>query len=105
MSVNLKDQLRKGKKIKVKHPEYAFTIHAELKLEDDKTEPTIKFQKVNLPQTAKRGEKYLLKLVHIYCFDVMCNNLMDTVLNSREYQKIIGGLRNANPTVSSRNLV
>lgn len=92
MRTNLLEELKLGKKIKVKHPEYDFTIHAQVKLEDGKTEPTIKLERINLPQKAKKGEKYLLKLVHIYCFDVMCNNLLDDVLKSREYQKVMGGL-------------
>lgn len=93
MKTNLRDQLKKGKKIKIKHPIYDFTIHAEVKIEDGKTEPTIKLEKVNSPQKAKKGEKYLLKLVNIYCFDVMCNNLLDDVLNSLEYEKILYGIR------------
>lgn len=93
MKTNLLEQLKKGKKIKVKHPQYAFTIHAEVKLEDGKAEPTVKFEKVNLPQKAPRGEKYLLKLVQIYCFDVMANNLLDDILNSQEYKKILYQIR------------
>lgn len=93
MNANLLEQLRRGKMIKVKHPEYAFTIHAELKIEDGQTEPTVKFRKVNLPTAAKRGEKYLLKLVQIYAFEVMAQNLLDSVLASREYQKVLTALK------------
>ena len=100
MNVNLREQLRKGKTIKVKHPEYAFTIHAQLKLEDGKTEPTIKLEKINLPQKAQKGEKLLLKLVHIYCFDVLCNNLLDDVVKSQEYQKVMGGLNYDNRAIN-----
>lgn len=93
MKTNLRDQLKAGKKIKVKHPEYAFTIHAELKMEDGKIEPVIKLEKINLPQKAKKGEKLLLKLVNIYCFDVLCNNLLNDVVESKEYKKVLCGLR------------
>lgn len=93
MAVNLREQLKKGKTIKVKHPQYNFTIHAILKMEEGQTEPTVKFHKVNLPKKAQRGEKYLLKLVQIYAFDVMANNLLDDVLRSREYQKVLYGLK------------
>jgi hypothetical protein len=96
MKVNLRDQLKAGKTIKVKHPVYAFTIHALVKMEDGKDMPTIKLSKINLPQKANKAEKYLLKLAQIYCFDVMCNNLLDDVLNSLEYKKVIYGLRNTN---------
>jgi len=94
MNANLREQLKTGKKIKVKHPEYAFTIHAELKMEDGKTEPSLKLEKINLPQKAKKGEKLLLKLVNIYCFDVLCNNLLNDIIESKEYKKIIFQLRN-----------
>lgn len=94
MNANLREQLRRGKMIKVKHPEYAFTIHAELKMEDGQSEPTVKFHRVNLPTAAKRGEKYLLKLVQIYAFEVMAQNLLDSVLTSQEYQKVLANLRN-----------
>jgi len=94
MKISLRDQLKTGKKIKVKHPEYAFTIHAELKMEDGKTDPAIKLEKINLPQKAKKGEKLLLKLVNIYCFDVLCNNLLNDVVESKEYKKIVHELRN-----------
>ena len=92
MKIDLLEQLRSGKKIKVKHPEYGFTIHAELKV-NDKNEPLLKMEKVNLPQKAKKGEKLLLKLVHIYCFDVLCNNLLNDVMNSKEYRKVMEGVK------------
>jgi hypothetical protein len=92
MNAGLLDQLRRGKKIKVKHSVFAFTIHAELKLEAGKTEPTIKLEKVNLPQKATKGEKYLLKLAQIYCFDVMCQNMLDDVLKSKEYKKVLANM-------------
>lgn len=92
MNAGLLDQLTRGKKIKVKHSVFAFTIHAELKLEDGKTEPTIKLEKVNLPQKATKGEKYLLKLANIYCFDVMCQNMLNDVLESKEYKKILANM-------------
>lgn len=91
MKVDLLEQLREGKKIKVKHPEYAFTIHAELKLVG--AEPVLKLEKINLPQKANKGEKLLLKLVNIYCFDVLCNNLLNDVMESVEYKKIMNSIR------------
>ena len=90
----LLQDLRTGKKLKVKHPEYQFTINAMLKLEDGKIEPTISSIKISLPQKANRGEKLLLKLVEIYCYDVLCTNLLDDVLTSKEYQKLMIKLRN-----------
>jgi hypothetical protein len=93
MKTSLRDQLKTGKKIKFKHPEYAFTIHAELKLEDHDEKPTVYLEKINLPQKATRGEKLLLKLVNIYCFDVLCNNLLNDVIDSAEYKKILAQLR------------
>lgn len=90
MKTDLLEQLKVGKKIKVKHLEYGFTIHAELKMEGK--EPSVKLEKVNLPQKAKKGEKLLLKLVNIYCFDVLCNNLLNDVIESKEYKKILIGL-------------
>ncbi len=54
---SLLEELKIGKTIKVKHPDYAFTIHALLKAEDGKREPTIKIEKINLPTKASRGEK------------------------------------------------
>lgn len=83
------EQLKTGKKIKVKHPSYGFTIHASLKLEDNNAAPTIRLDSVNLPKKASKGEKLLHKLVHIYCFDVLCNNLIDDVAKSLEYQKLM----------------
>lgn len=87
----LKEELKVGKKIKMKHPDYAFTIHAEMKMEDG-CAPTLKVEKINLPQKAKKGEKLLLKLVNIYCFEVLCNNLLNDVTESKEYKKIIAQL-------------
>jgi hypothetical protein len=92
MNVGLLDQLKRGKKIKVKHSVFAFTIHAELKMEDGKTAPTIKLEKINLPQKATKGEKYLLKLAQIYCFEVMCQNMLDDVLESKEYKKVLASI-------------
>ena len=91
--MNLLEQLKNGKKIKVKHPDYAFTIHAFLKMEEGKDEPTIRLECINLPTKASKGEKLLLKLVHIYCFDILCNNLLNDVRESKEYRKIVDGLR------------
>ena len=92
MNAGLLDQLKRGKKIKVKHSLYNFTIHAELKLEDGKAEPSVRFEKINLPQKATKGEKYLLRLAQIYCFDVMCQNMLDDILESKEYKKILASM-------------
>lgn len=88
----LLQDLRNGKKLKIKHPEYQFTINALLKMEDGKTEPSISGLSVSLPQKANRGEKLLLKLVQIYCYDVLCNNLHSEVVKSTEYQKLMAKL-------------
>ncbi len=103
MKTNLLEQLKKGKKIRVKHPQYEFVIHAEARIEEGDTEPSVFIEKINLPQKAKKGEKYLLKLAHIYCFDVMCNNLLNDVLNSQEYLKLIRNFRNDNAAVNPAN--
>jgi hypothetical protein len=94
MKANLLEELKTGKRIRVKHPEYAFTIHAELKLENENQDPAVKVVAINLPTKAGKGEKLLLKLAHIYCFDVLCENLLNDVVNSREYLKLIGRIRN-----------
>lgn len=93
MKANIVEQLRKGKAIKFKHPEYQFTINAELKLEEGKKEPTVKLGKIGLPIKASKGEKLLLKLVTIYCYDVLSNNLLNDVLESNEYKKIVDRLK------------
>ena len=90
MKATILEQLKLGKKIKVKHLEYGFTIHAELKLEEGKKEPSIKLEKINLPMKARKGEKLLLKLVNIYCFEVLCNNLLNDIVGSKEYKKALG---------------
>jgi hypothetical protein len=87
MKTSLVEQLKQGKSIKVKHPQYDFTIHAELKLEDGK--PQVYLNKIGLPRKSNKRDKLLLKLVEIYCYDVLCNNLLGDVLNSREYLKVI----------------
>jgi hypothetical protein len=93
MRAALMEELKTGKKIKVKHPEYAFTIHCELKMEDRDEKPTVYLQKINLPQKATKGEKLLLKLVNIYCYDVLCNNLLNDIMESKEYKKILAQIK------------
>lgn len=105
MKANLLEQLRVGKSIRVKHPEYGFSIHAKLKLEDGHPEPTVTLEKINTPQKAGKAEKLLLKLVHIYCFDVLCNNLLNDVVASKEYQKIIQGMKNDNAAIAAKHNV
>jgi hypothetical protein len=58
-------------------------------MEEGKDEPTIRLERINLPTKASKGEKLLLKLVYIYCFDILCNNLLNDVRESKEYKKII----------------
>lgn len=89
----MRDQLMLGKKIRVKHPDYKFTIHAKLKLEDGLKEPQVYLEKINLPTKATKGEKLLLKLVNIYCFEVLCNNLLNDIIESKEYKKVIAQLK------------
>lgn len=93
MRTSIVDQLRHGKKITVKHPEFNFSIHAELKLEVGNADPTIVIDKIGLPKKASKGEKLLLKLVEVYCYDVLRNNLYLDVINSGEYKKLIGRLK------------
>jgi hypothetical protein len=85
MENKLLKELKIGKKIKVKHREYEFTINATIKLQDN--EPLVTIEKISLPQKANRGEKLLLKLVQIYCYDVLTGNLIKDVLESEEYNK------------------
>lgn len=89
MKTKIIEELRKGKKITVKHPEFQFSIHAELKLEEGQAEPTITLGKIGLPKKASKGEKLLLKLVEVYCYDVLRNNLFRDVTESDEYKKIL----------------
>lgn len=92
MKTTIREQLKTGKKIKVKHPDYKFTIHAELRLENGLKEPQVYLEKISLPVKATKGEKLLFKLVNIYCFEVLCNNLLNDIVESKEYKKVVAGL-------------
>ncbi len=91
--MNLIEELKKGKQITIKHPDFQFSIHAELKMENG--EPIITMGKIGLPKKASKGEKLLLKLVEVYCYDVLRNNLARDVMESKEYKKIIKRLNDA----------
>lgn len=84
--MKLLEQLKNGKKLKIKHPDYQFTINAEVKLQKD--ELVIEGIKISLKQKANKGEKLLLKLVQIYCYDVLKNNLTIEVYKSEEFIKL-----------------
>lgn len=81
------EQLLTGKQIKFKHSEYQFTITATLRLENN--EIVIDKVKIGLPVKASKGEKLLLKFAQIYCYDVLCNNLQESIVASLPYQKIL----------------
>lgn len=44
--------------------------------------------KISLPQKASKGEKLLLKLVQIYCYDVLQNNLTREIYESKEFARL-----------------
>jgi hypothetical protein len=86
----LLEQLKAGKKIvTVKHPEYNFIMKAKMKLDDGQTAPAISSIKISLPRKAGKGEKLLLKLVEMYCYDVLRGNLINDIQNSVEYHKFL----------------
>lgn len=89
--MNLLEQLRKGKKLKIKHPEYQFTIHADIKL--DHRYLVAQNIKITLPQKASKGEKLLLKLVQIYCYDVLQDNFIRNVYESKEFHRLTDRLK------------
>jgi hypothetical protein len=90
--MKLLEQLKKGKKLKVKHPEYQFTINANLKLQNYAL--LVEGLKISLPQKANKGEKLLLKLVQIYCYDVLQNNLTSDVYASKEFIRLQNRVEN-----------
>jgi hypothetical protein len=90
MNNKLLEQLKAGKKIvTVKHPEYNFIMKAKMKLEEGQNAPAIASIKISLPKKAGKGEKLLLKLVEMYCYDVLRGNLVDSIQNSPEYSKFL----------------
>ena len=85
--MKLLEQLRTGKKIlKLYHLEYKFTIKANLKLQGEFI--IVDGVKISLPQKATKGEKLLVKLVQIYCYDVLQNNLIKDVYESKEFKRL-----------------
>ena len=80
------ESLRIGKKLRVKHPDLNIYINVKVKLENANL--TLDSLKISLPKKASKLEKLLLKLVQIYCNDVLVNNMYNGVLTSNEYQKI-----------------
>lgn len=93
MQQKLLQQLKEGKKLRIKHPEYQFTMNVNLVMEDNDVEPSVYDIKISLPQKANKGEKLLLKYVQIYCYDILCNNLLKDVKESKEYQKLLEKLK------------
>lgn len=85
--MNLLEQLNTGKKVlKLYHTDYKFTIKANMKLDNDLL--IVDSVKISLPQKASKGEKLLLKLVQIYCYDVLQQNLIKEVYESKEFGKL-----------------
>jgi hypothetical protein len=78
--------LRAGRKLRVKHSDLNLYINAMVKL--DNANLVLDSLKISLPQKASKLEKLLLKLVQIYCNDVLINNMYNEVLTSKEYQKL-----------------
>ena len=85
--MNLLEQLKTGKKVlKLYHIDYKFTIKAKMKLDNDLL--IVDSVKISLPQKASKGEKLLLKLVQIYCYDVLQTNLSREVYESKEFERL-----------------
>lgn len=70
--------------IKTKHPDLNLIIKVDV---DGNTPPDVSKIKFGLPVKASKLEKFLLKMVEIYSFDVLRNNMYDTLINSPEYKK------------------
>lgn len=86
--MNLLEQLKAGKKtLKLYHTDYKFTIKANMKLNNDNL-LVVDSVKISLPQKASKGEKLLLKLVQIYCYDVLQNNLTREIYESKEFARL-----------------
>ena len=73
------------KKIRFTHPDLKIIIKAEIDC-DTKTINKINF---GLPKKASKLEKLLLKFAEIYCYDVLRNNFHNTILQSKEYQRLV----------------
>jgi hypothetical protein len=85
--VKLLEQLKTGKKVlKLFHIDYKFTIKANIKLDNESL--IVDSVKISLPQRASKGEKLLLKLVQIYCYDVLQNNLIREIYKSQEFERL-----------------
>jgi hypothetical protein len=77
------------KVIKIKHPEYLFTISASVEWNEETQDASIVSIKFGLPLRATKLEKLLFKFVQIYGIDVMTQNFFNFVLESTEYKKFI----------------
>lgn len=75
--------------IRTKHPELGLIIKAEV---EGDTPPDLSKITFGLPTKASKLEKFLLKMVEIYSFDVLRNNMYDTLINSPEYKKYLTNL-------------
>lgn len=73
------------KLIRIKHPDLNLIIKVELEHRMDGV--VINSIKFGLPQKASKLEKYLLKYVEIYAYDVIRKNLWGVICNSKEYKK------------------
>jgi hypothetical protein len=76
--------------VRTKHPDLQIIIKAEV---DGTNPPDIAKITFGLPVKASKLEKFLLKYVEIYCYDVLRNNLYDTFINSPEYVKYLARQR------------
>jgi len=76
-----------NKTIKLKDPVYGLILRADIDLESDQVKiPSIK---LSLPKKASKLEKLLLKYTEIYAYDMIRNNFYDTIVQSKEYQKLL----------------
>jgi hypothetical protein len=75
--------------VRTKHPELGLIIKAEVDGNTPLDPSKITF---GLPVKASKLEKFLLKMVEIYSFDVLRNNMYDTLIASPEYKKYLGNL-------------
>lgn len=72
--------------VRTKHLELGLIIKAEV---DGDQPPDLSKITFGLPVKASKLEKFLLKLVEIYSFDVLRMNMYDTLVASPEYKKYL----------------
>lgn len=77
------------KTFKYRHPDLQILITGTINGDKDNFNIT----KISLPQKASKLEKYFLKLVQIYSYDVFMNNLQQEVVSSKEYKAEVNKLK------------